>query len=91
MTQTELIAAIAEQSGFTKAQAKTALQSVIKAMTATLSTGERFRLTNFGSFRILEIPEHGGRNPQTGQPLTIAASKRAAFRASSVLKNQLNA
>jgi DNA-binding protein HU-beta len=90
MTKAELIAAIASESGLTQAQAKKALEATIKTMTRQLAQGGKVELTGFGSFRVLEMAERKGRNPQTGTSMVIPAQKRPDFNYSSVLKKAIN-
>lgn len=90
MTKAELIVEIAQMSGMTKAQAKKALEATIDVMTAALAKGDDVELTGFGKFRVLEMKERTGRNPQTGAPLLIKARKRPDFNCSSVLKKAVN-
>ena len=61
-------------SGMTKASQK-ALEATIKVMTTALAQGNDVELTGFGKFRVLEMKERTGRNPQTGAPLLIKARK----------------
>jgi DNA-binding protein HU-beta len=81
----ELVAKIASSSGLTKAQAATALDSVIGAITGTLASGESVTLSGFGTFRVSPTAERRGRNPATGAAITIPASKRIGFSAGSKL------
>jgi DNA-binding protein HU-beta len=90
MNQTELIAAVAERAGLTKADAGKALEALIGSITDALKRGDEVRIAGFGTFGISERGERQGRNPQTGAPITIAASKAARFTAGKAVKDALN-
>ena len=90
MNKAELIAAIAEQSNLTKADAGRALDGLTQAIENTLKVGESVTLVGFGSFEVRERAERSGRNPQTGAAITIAASKTPAFKPGKSLKDAVN-
>ena len=81
----ELVAKVAEGSGLTKAQAGKAVDAIIDAIKETLATGEPVSLSGFGTFKVSETAAREGRNPATGAPMMIAASKRVGFSAGSRL------
>jgi DNA-binding protein HU-beta len=80
MNKGELIADIAESADLTKVAAGKALDSVLMVMAVAMEKGERVTLSGFGSFRVVERAEQKGRNPQTGQSLTIPAHNVVKFR-----------
>ena len=90
MTKDELIAKMAEKSGLTKADTKEALKALLETVTETLATGEDISLVGFGSFHVTERGERQGKNPQTGEVITIKASKSPAFKAGKSLKDAVN-
>jgi DNA-binding protein HU-beta len=90
MNQTELIAAVAERTGLTKADAGKAVEGLIGTITDTLRQGDEIRIAGFGTFGVSERGERQGRNPQTGAPIKIAASKAAKFTAGKGVKDALN-
>ena len=90
MNQTELIAAVAERAGLTKADAGKALEALVGLITDALKQGDEVRIAGFGTFGISERGERQGRSPQTGAPITIAASKVARFTAGKAVKDALN-
>ena len=90
MNQADLIAAVAERAGLTKADAGKALEALIGSITDALKRGDEVRIAGFGTFGISERGERQGRNPQTGAPITIAASKAARFTAGKAVKDALN-
>jgi DNA-binding protein HU-beta len=89
MNKSELIDAIAESSGLTKADAGRALDGLVSAVTAALSKGDSVTLVGFGTFAVKERAERIGRNPQTGREITIKAAKVPSFKAGSTLKSSV--
>jgi DNA-binding protein HU-beta len=87
MNKSELIDAIAESSGLTKADAGRALDGFTGAVTGALSRGDSVTLVGFGTYAIKERAERLGRNPQTGREITIKASKSVGFKAGKSLKD----
>jgi DNA-binding protein HU-beta len=90
MNKSELIDAIADSSGLTKADAGRALDGLIDAITSTLKKGDSISLIGFGTFSVKERAERQGRNPQTGEPITISAAKIPSFKAGKALKDAVN-
>jgi DNA-binding protein HU-beta len=90
MNQAELIAEVAERAGLTKADAGKAVEALVGTVTDALKQGDEVRISGFGTFGISERGERQGRNPQTGAPITIAASKAAKFTAGKAVKDALN-
>lgn len=87
MNKTELIDAIAESAGLTKAQAGKALDATVEAVTKALKAGEEVTLVGFGSFYVADREARSGRNPRTGETIEIAAAKQPKFRAGKTLKD----
>jgi DNA-binding protein HU-beta len=90
MNQTDLIAAVAERAGLSKADAGKALEALVGAITDTLKQGDEVRISGFGTFGVSERGERQGRNPQTGEAITIGASKAAKFTVGKAVKEALN-
>ena len=90
MNQADLIAAVAERAGLTKADASKVVETLVGTITEALKRGDEVRIAGFGSFGISERGERQGRNPQTGAQMTIAASKAAKFTAGKAVKDALN-
>ena len=90
MNKSELITAIAEHANLTKADAGRALDGLTETIEATLKTGDSITLVGFGSFEVKARAERKGRNPQTGQEITIAAVKVPAFKPGKGLKDVVN-
>ncbi len=89
MNKSELIDAIAESSGLTKADAGRALDGFTGAITGALSKGDSVTLVGFGTFSVKERSERIGRNPQTGREITIKAAKIPSFKAGKSLKDAI--
>ncbi len=90
MNKSDLITAIAEHANLTKADAGRALDGLTKTIESTLKAGDSVALIGFGTFEVKERAERAGRNPQTGEVITIAASKTPAFKAGKSLKDAVN-
>ena len=90
MNKSELIEAIAETADLTKVEAGRALDAVIDSITDALKKGETVYLVGFGSFGVKERAERQGRNPQTGDTITIKAAKIPSFKAGKALKDALH-
>lgn len=90
MNKSELITAIAEQGNLSKADAGLGLAALIETIEATLKAGEAVTLVGFGTFDVKERAERKGRNPQTGQEITIAAAKIPSFKPGKALKDAVN-
>ena len=89
MNKTELIAAAAERCGMTKKDTEKALNAALDAITAALVSGDKVQVSGFGIFEVKEREARMGRNPHTGEPMEIAASRAPAFKASKTLKDAL--
>lgn len=87
MTKQDLIERVASQVGLTKADAGRALEAILGAVESTLARGEKVTVTGFGTFEVRQRAARMGRNPQTGAPIHIPATKTPAFRAGKGLKD----
>ena len=90
MTKFELIELMASEAGISKVAAGRALDAFMKGISNALIAGESTTLVGFGTFSVSNRSERPGRNPKTGEPLTIAASKTVKLKASIPLKDALN-
>ena len=91
MNKTELVAAMAENSGLTKKDAEKALKAFIEVTTAQLKKEDKIQLVGFGTFEVAKRPARTGRNPQTKEAIKIPASKAPKFKAGKALKDAVNA
>ncbi|PIP04864.1 DNA-binding protein HU [candidate division WWE3 bacterium CG23_combo_of_CG06-09_8_20_14_all_40_14] len=87
MTKTQLVDMVAEMSGTTKAAAGRAVDALVETVSKALAKGEKVVLTGFGTFEVRRRAARMGRNPQTGAPLHISATKTPAFKAGKALKD----
>ncbi|MBP5423306.1 MAG: HU family DNA-binding protein [Paludibacteraceae bacterium] len=90
MNKTELIDAVAEKSGLTKADSKKAVDAITAAITGALKSGDKVALVGFGTFSVKENPAREGINPLTKKKIKIAAKKVAKFKAGSELNKAVN-
>ena len=90
MNRTELIDALAAKTGSSKADAGRNIAALIEVITATLKKGDKLTLVGFGTFEVRKRAARNGRNPATGAPLKIKASKVPAFKAGATLKAAVN-
>ncbi len=86
MTKAELVAAMAEKSGLTRNQTKTALEVFLEVVADTVKGGEEVRIVGFGSFVPVERPAGVARNPRTGEKVQREASRTVRFRPGESLK-----
>lgn len=80
MNKAQLIDAIAEKAGLTKADAKKSLDAFVEATSEALKNGDRVALIGFGSFSVSSRSARSGRNPQSGQTITIPEKKVVKFK-----------
>ena len=86
MTKNEFVDRVAGESGLSKKDAGTAVDAVISTIEGALKSGEEVSFTGFGKFHVANRGAREGRNPRTGETMTIAASKVPRFTAGSGLK-----
>ena len=87
MTKAELIDKVVQKADLTKKDAAGAVNAVLETIEETLKNGDSIALPGFGTFSVKERAERKGRNPQTGEEITIPAGKSAKFKAGKNLKN----
>ena len=91
MNKTELVAAVAEQAGLSKKDAEAAVKAFTDVVAEALKAGDKIQLVGFGTFEVSERAAREGRNPRTGETMTIEASKTPKFKAGKSLKDLVNA
>ena len=91
MNKTELIMAMAEKGELTKKNAEAALNAFVDVVSEGLTKGEKIQIVGFGTFEVAERSAREGRNPQTGEAITLAASRVPKFKAGKGLKDAVNA
>lgn len=87
MNKTELIAAVAEQTGLQKKDADKVVSTVINVIVETVAKGEKISLVGFGSFEVRTRSARKGRNPQSKEEIDIPASKLPVFKAGKSFKD----
>jgi DNA-binding protein HU-beta len=87
MTKQQLISLVADKAGMTKVDSAKAVDAVSAVVMASMKKGESVTWTGFGTFEVRTRAARMGRNPQTGAPLHIPASKTPAFKAGKSLKD----
>lgn len=90
MNKSELIDAIAEEAGLSKADSTRAFDAVIQVVTNAMKGGDQVSIVGFGSFLVRERSARIGRNPQTGAEIQIKAAKVPAFKPGKALKEAVN-
>jgi len=90
MNKNDLISAVADHSGLSKADAGRAVDAVFAAIQDALTGGDEVRIVGFGSFSVAHRAASTGRNPRTGEAIQIAASKQPKFKAGAPLKAAVN-
>jgi DNA-binding protein HU-beta len=89
MTKADLVATIAKETELTKADAERALNSFLENVTKTLKKEGKLTLTGFGTFEVVKRKKRKGRNPRTGDPITIKAHKVVKFKPGKNLRDKI--
>ena len=90
MNKTQLIDVVATKTGLKKKDAEAAVNAVNEAITEALKAGDKVQIIGFGTYEVKQRAAREGRNPKTGETITIAASKAPAFSAGKALKDAVN-
>ncbi|WNJ98459.1 HU family DNA-binding protein [Thalassospiraceae bacterium LMO-JJ14] len=90
MNKNDLVAAVADSAGLTKADAAKAVDAVFDNISSSLKGGGEVRLVGFGTFSVVNRKATTGRNPRTGETIQIPASKQPKFKAGKGLKDAVN-
>ncbi|MEQ1688061.1 MAG: HU family DNA-binding protein [Sphingopyxis sp.] len=90
MNKQELVGSVADHTGLTKGDAAKAVDAVFDAITGELKKGGDVRLVGFGTFSVTKRKASTGRNPRTGEAMTIKASTQPKFKAGKGLKDAVN-
>lgn len=86
MTKTELISLMSEKTGFSKKDTEKSVNAFIDSVTETLAEGEKIQLVGFGTFEVRDRAAREGKNPLTGEKLSIPETRVPAFKAGKSLK-----
>ena len=90
MNKNDIVAAVSESAGLSKADATKAVDCVFDSITEELKQGREVRLVGFGTFAVTRRAATTGRNPRTGETIQIAASNQPKFKAGKALKDAVN-
>ena len=89
MNKTELIAAVADKADLSKADVGKVMDAYVEVLAKALKKNDKVALVGFGTFAVRKRAARTGRNPKTGAPLKIAASKNPTFKAGKALKDAI--
>ena len=90
MTKSDIVEAVYQNVGFTKKRAAEVVNLILDTMKEALEDGDKVKISGFGNFEIREKEARKGRNPQTGEEITISERRVLTFKPSQVLKERLN-
>ena len=90
MTKADIVEKIYEKVGFSKKESAELVETVFDLIKTTLEDGDKIKIAGFGNFVVKEKSDRRGRNPQTGEEITIVARKILTFKPSQVLKGAIN-
>jgi integration host factor subunit alpha len=90
MTKADIIEAVYDKIGFSKKETAEVVELVFETMKDTLAEGNKIKISGFGNFVVRDKRARPGRNPQTGEAITISERKVLTFKPSQVLKSALN-
>jgi len=90
MNKAELVSAVSDKAGITKAQAAAALDTIISSVSGALRAGDKVTLVGFGTFSVVSRGARTGRNPRDNKPIKIAAKKVAKFKPGKKLADDVN-
>lgn len=91
VTYAEIIEALSAKTGFSKQKSELFSKALVTRIKEELEENGKASITNFGSFKVKDVAERQGQNPQTGEPITIPAHKRVSFTPYKALKEEVNA
>jgi DNA-binding protein HU-beta len=90
LNKTELVSSVAEKAEITKKEAEKVVGAIFSSIEEALAKGDKVQLVGFGTFEVRERAARTGRNPKTGEEITIAAAKVPAFKPGKALKDAVN-
>ena len=90
MQKSELVAKVAKESNVSQAQAAAVINNALQSIVDALKSGDKVTLTGFGTFEVRKTAARTGTNPRTRQKIQIAAGKRAAFSAGTLLREAIS-
>ncbi|GAM10343.1 integration host factor subunit alpha [Geobacter sp. OR-1] len=90
MTKADLVGKVSDVSNFTQKESVDIVESVLEIIKETLGKGETLKISGFGSFTVKQKRARKGRNPQTGESITLDSRKVLTFKASNLLRDAVN-
>jgi integration host factor subunit alpha len=90
LTKSDLIEAITERLDLHPTEAKSALETLLETIKSTLASGEDLMISGFGRFQVNDKAPRKGRNPATGETMTLDKRRVVTFKTSGKLRNQIN-
>ncbi|MBV5329961.1 MAG: integration host factor subunit alpha [Chlorobium sp.] len=90
MTKADIFERVQSETDFNKKESAEMVEAVFAIMKSTLESGESLKISGFGSFIVKQKADRRGRNPQTGEALTIEARRILTFKPSTLLKDAIN-
>ncbi len=90
MTKADIIEKVADTIGYSKKESAELVEAVFSLVKSTLESGENLKISGFGSFIVKQKADRRGRNPQTGETITIEARRILTFKPSTVLRQSIN-
>ena len=91
LTKVDIVEKVTEQLNFSKKESTDLVESFISIIKQTLASGEDVKISGFGSFEVKQKRDRRGRNPQTGETITIESRRVISFKTSAKLKTAINA
>ena len=90
MTKADIAQRIQDKTGFSKKESAEMMEAVFSILKKTLEAGEKIKIAGFGNFEVKQKKDRRGRNPQTGESITIEARRILTFKPSNLLRNAIN-
>jgi integration host factor subunit alpha len=90
LTKTDIVEKIHNQLAFSRKESVDLVESVLSILKSTLGSGENIKIAGFGTFEVKQKKDRRGRNPQTGEAITIAARRVLTYKPSNLLKARIN-
>jgi integration host factor subunit alpha len=90
MTKADIVEKIHENIGFSKKESADIVEGIFRIMKETLESGDNVKITGFGNFQVKQKNSRKGRNPQTGETITIESRSVLTFKPSTLLKQAIN-
>jgi integration host factor subunit alpha len=90
MTKADIVERVQMKVGYARKESAELVEALLGIMKNTLESGEKLKISGFGNFEVKKKGDRRGRNPQTGEAITLAARRIVTFKPSTVLRNSLN-